>query len=201
MLTIEPPLPAEIMAVEAALAMQKEVGRINATFSSRNWPHMQIGIGLSSGVMSVGNMGSKIRLAYTVMGDAVNLGSRLEGLTKSFGVGIIVSDATRQAAVGIVFREIDRVRVRGKGESFAIFEPIGREGEIDSAVKHELDLWQEALKAYRSRHWDAAQVQLQNLLRAYPKRQLYRIFSERIPQLKVMKPEDNWSGVTDFSEK
>ena len=84
----------------AALEMQVELRRLDAPFAARGWPALQIGIGINTGLMTVGDMGSPLRQAYTVMGDAVNLGSRLEGLTKQYGVGIIVGEATRAAVRG-----------------------------------------------------------------------------------------------------
>ena len=95
----------------AALAMQKKLKTLDENFRTRGWPVLSIGIGINTGVMTVGDMGSPVRKAYTVMGDAVNLGSRLEAITKDYGVGIVVGETTRQRVDGVVFRELDRVRV------------------------------------------------------------------------------------------
>jgi adenylate cyclase len=84
-------------ATLAALAMQREMRELNRQFGDCGWPELRLGIGINTGVMSVGNMGSEFRMAYTVMGDAVNLGARLEGLTRVYGVDIIVSQFTREA--------------------------------------------------------------------------------------------------------
>jgi adenylate cyclase len=189
------------LAVETAIEMQGEVARVNERFRARSWPDMQIGIGVSTGVMSVGDMGSKIRLAYTVMGDAVNLGSRLEGVTKTYGVGIIVSEASRKAVAGIVFRELDRIRVKGKDEPIAIFEPIGREGEVEQSKLDELKLWHQTLKVYRAQQWDQAELQLLNLQKLAPGTKLYVLFGERIGVYRQSPPPENWGGVTNFTEK
>jgi adenylate cyclase len=188
-------------AVRTALAMQAEVPRLNERFKARGWPAVSIGIGLNSGPMSVGDMGSKIRRAYTVMGDAVNLASRLEGLTKYYGVGIIVGHATREATPGIVYRELGRVRVKGKEEPVAIFEPIGAEGEVARERLEELKLWAQALKSYRARQWDQAELNLFNLKRLYPDAQLYSFYADRVARYRVQPPEDGWSGVDNFDSK
>jgi adenylate cyclase len=187
-------------AVETAMAMQAEVDKVNEIFRERHWPDMRIGIGVSTGSMSVGDMGSKIRRAYTVMGDAVNLGSRLEGLTKNYGVGILVAESTRHVVQNIVFREVDRVRVKGKDEPVAIFEPIGRIGEVAAAVQQELDSWALTLQAYRTQNWDACEASLHVLQERSP-HYLYKEYLARVAALREHAPGPDWDGVTTFTSK
>ena len=142
-----------------------------------------------------------MRKAYTVMGDAVNLGSRLEGITKQYGVGILVGEATRKAIKDIVFREVDRVQVKGKEEPVAIYEPIGLEGETGKAAHEEMKLWNQALRYYRAQDWDQAEVTLLNLSRMAPGRGLYGKYMERVAQLRREPPEPGWNGVWKFETK
>ena len=100
-------------AVEAAMAMLNQLAKMQPEFSERNWPEVNIGIGINTGMMNVGDMGSEYRRAYTVIGDAVNLGSRLEGLTKYYGVQLIVSETTAAGLDGILLRRLDRAKVKG----------------------------------------------------------------------------------------
>jgi adenylate cyclase len=186
-------------AVVTALDMQSELRRLDQPFKERGWPALHIGVGINSGTMTVGDMGSKVRKSYTVMGDAVNLGSRLESITKQYGVGIIVSETTRALVDEMVYRELDRVRVKGKAEPVGIFEPLG--GAIDPAEQDELDRWHQALLLYRGQDWDAAQAQLDELSRIAPERYLYRVYAERIVYCRGNPPGDAWDGVTTFATK
>ena len=188
-------------AVESALEMHKALHELNKDLVSRGWPELKIGVGINTGVMTVGDMGSPVRKAYTVMGDAVNLGSRLEGITKQYGVGTIVGETTRELLKQeVVFRELDRVRVKGKEEPVGIYEPVGFEGQVDQAALEELKLWNQALRAYRAQQWDQVDMLLLNLNRIQP-RYLYSLYEQRVAHLRQHPPGDNWDGVTTFETK
>jgi len=188
-------------AVLAALGMQSEARALNEKFKAKGWPTFKIGIGVNSGVMRVGDMGSKIRKAYTVMGDAVNIASRLEGITKQYGADVIIGDGTRKLITGFVLREIDRVRVKGKDEPVTIYEPWGLEGQVDQAKLDEIKIWNHALKLYRSQDWDRAELQLLNLQKRVPNADLYGVFIERIAYFRAHPPEPGWNGAWIFETK
>jgi adenylate cyclase len=181
--------------------MQSEAKKLNEKFKAKGWPTFKIGIGVNSGVMRVGDMGSRIRKAYTVMGDAVNLGSRLEGITKQYGADIIVGEGTKALIAGFVCRELDRVRVKGKDEPVAIYQPLGLEGEVPQEKLDEMQLWNQALKCYRGQQWDQAELQLQNLKKIAPDGGLYDEFLERVSHLRANPPGTDWDGVWKFETK
>jgi adenylate cyclase len=187
--------------VLAAIEMQRTLKSLQPAFRARNWPEVRIGVGLNTGRMSVGNMGSRIRLAYTVMGDAVNLASRLEGITKEYGADIIVAEGTKEAVPEVVFQELDRVRVKGKEVPVAIYEPLGLVGQVDPATVAQSETFDQALKAYRARNWDQAEMQLAELSALAPEAKLCKLFLERIAFFRDNPPGADWDGAFTFETK
>ncbi len=188
-------------ALEAGLEMVEAVRRLDAEFAARGWPPLYIGVGINTGRMNVGNMGSEFRMAYTVMGDAVNLGSRLEGLTKEYGVAVICAETTRNAApADWSFRELDRVRVKGKQAPVSLYEPMGLKAALDPLLREELARHRGALRLYRAQQWDAAELEFFNLQRTSPRR-LYALFIERIIYLREHPPGADWDGTFTFTHK
>jgi adenylate cyclase len=187
-------------AVEAALAMVRKMRALHPEFRARGWPELNIGVGISSGDMNVGNMGSKFRMAYTVLGDTVNLGSRLEGLTKQYGVDVIVSAATAAAVPDHLFRELDLVRVKGKLEPIAIYEPLGPAAAVAAGVQSEVAAFGAVLALYRTRQWGPALAALGTLQAGNPL-PLYDLYADRIRHFLDQPPAGDWDGVFVFQTK
>ncbi|MGB4674588.1 MAG: adenylate/guanylate cyclase domain-containing protein [Azovibrio sp.] len=189
-------------AVLAALEMQTALRLLDEPFKARGWPPLTIGVGINTGVMTVGDMGSPVRKAYTVMGDAVNLASRLEGLTKVYGVGIIVGEATRAELPDMAFRELDRVRVKGKDRGVSIYEPLGSRASLGPEALSALESWQQVLTRYHQQAWDQAEAQLLSLENTAPAyAALCRLYRDRIAHLRQDPPGPEWDGVTTYQAK
>jgi adenylate cyclase len=187
------------LAVRTALRMVEAIHAINEEHRASGLPEIGIGIGLNTGAMCVGDMGSNDRRAYTVIGDAVNLGSRLEGLSKTYGVEIVVSEATRKQAGEFFWQELDRVRVKGKEQAVAIFTP--RQAQDTDGLQTELKAWGQFLKAYRNQDWDGAELHLFNLQRMYPGRYLHEVYEQRVQAHKLLPLDPAWDGATTFETK
>ncbi len=197
------PLPDENHARNALLAaygMLDAVKALDEPFALKGWPAVRVGVGIATGDMNVGNMGSEFRVAYTVMGDTVNLGSRLEGLTKQYGVDIIVSENTVAAIPDFAFRELDWVRVKGKQKPVAIFEPVGITDELDAETRAELAEYQKALALYRSSDWDGARALFEKLTERTGTL-LYNVYLDRIERFRQEPPTASWDGVFDHLSK
>jgi adenylate cyclase len=190
------------LAVKSAMEMTAAIVEINAEHRAKGIPEIGIGVGLNTGSMCVGDMGSDIRKAYTVIGDAVNLGSRLEGLCKAYGTDIVISETTRQAAGDeFAWQELDKVRVKGKDQAVAIFRPEGIKAGLDSAKSSELKMWASFVKAYRNQDWDQCDMLLLNLLRMDSKKYLYQLYSERVASMRLLPFDPEWDGATNYETK
>jgi adenylate cyclase len=189
------------LAVKTSMEMANAVRKINEENRSKGNPEIGVGIGLNTGTMCVGNMGSQVRQAYTVIGDAVNLGSRLEGLSKVYGVDIVVSESTRKLAPEFAWQELDRVRVKGKEQAVAIFWPVAPQERLEKATIDELKAWAAFLKAYRGQDWDQCDVLMLNLQRMNAKKYLYELYSERVASMRLLPFDPGWDGATNFETK
>ncbi|HSI54120.1 MAG TPA: adenylate/guanylate cyclase domain-containing protein [Ramlibacter sp.] len=189
------------LASKTAMEMANSVRKINEEHRAKGIPEIGIGIGLNTGTMCVGDMGSEIRRAYTVIGDAVNLGSRLEGLSKAYGVDIVVSESTRKLAPDFAWQELDKVRVKGKAQAVAIFWPLAPADRVEKSHTDELKTWAALLKAYRAQDWDQCDVLLLNLQRLNAKKYLYELYSERVASMRLLPFDPEWDGATNYDTK
>ncbi len=192
-------------AVLAGLAMQEELTHLNLSFAARGWPQLHVGVGVNTGRVSVGNMGSKFRMAYTVMGDTVNLASRLEGITKQYDVPMVVGEDTFAALPEMAFIELDSVRVKGKLKPVVIYQPLGLRAGVPSHVLEFAAKFTAALADYRAQRWDMAQMKLAELITQAQATQeptgLYQIYLQRIVYLREHPPAADWDGVWVFENK
>jgi adenylate cyclase len=190
-------------AVIAALKMVKRLDQLQNDFKAKDWPEVKIGVGVNTGRMSVGNMGSTLRLAYTVMGDAVNLASRLEGITKEYGVQIVIGPETKESLSDLETRELDRVRVKGKDLAVTIYEPLGFLGEVDVIALDARNKFEKALQFYRQKSWHESKQILMELLETRQEQgeKLFKLYLNRIAYFESHQPPEDWDGSFTFETK
>ena len=191
------------LAVDAAVAMTATMRQFNAERAAYGAPPVSVGIGLNTGVMSVGNMGSDLRRAYTVVGDAVNLASRLESLSRVYQVDIVASQATvdHAAAGQHLWQELDRVRVKGKHQATTIHTVRAAPGQASAALQAELALWQAALPLWRAGSFEEFRTKVNELQQANANFFLYRLYAARVASQLQTPPGPGWDGTTDFDAK
>jgi adenylate cyclase len=193
---------------QTALKMMDRVREMQKKWEAEGKPHLDIGIGVNTGVASVGNMGSVLRYGYTALGDTVNLSSRLEGLNKDYGTHILVNETTYAAAKdeGFVFRELDLIRVKGKLQPVTIYELIGRAGQnsvygAPEDVHARISLFQQARGLYRKRAWAEAQKTFQMILDKWPDEGPSRTYWKRCQDYLFDEPSSGWDGVFTMTHK
>jgi adenylate cyclase len=189
-------------ACEAALRMLTRLAELQREWRAHGQPVMDIGVGINTGIASVGNMGSSLRHGYTAMGDSVNLASRLEGLNKEYGTRIIISESTHKALRSdrMLVRELDMIRVKGKLLPVTIYEvldaeALGREG------KELVELFARGQKAYKLRDWRAAGQAFEQVLDRWSDDGPSRIFLRRCEEYLAEEPEADWDGVYVMKHK
>jgi adenylate cyclase len=162
---------------------------------------IQFRAGINSGDVVVGDMGSDLKSNYTVMGDAVNLASRLEGANKAYGTYVLVGDATAQLAQdSYTFREVDRVRVKGKTQPTRVHELLGRRGELPPRVQELLPLYDEALTAWGQRRFAEALACFERCAREFED-PVSALYARRCQGYLEKPPPEDWDGVYSLEEK
>jgi adenylate cyclase len=191
-----------------ALEMMSRVHEMQKKWETQGKPRLDIGIGLNTGVASVGNMGSILRYGYTALGDAVNLSSRLEGLNKEYGTHILANETTYQSAkdAGFFFRELDLIRVKGKLQPVTIYELVGRCAEPgpDGAAQDlhaRLELFAQARALYQKRQWENAQRTFEDILAKWPDDGPSRTYWKRCQEYLFEEPPSGWDGVFTMTHK
>jgi adenylate cyclase len=189
-------------ACQTAVDMLMRLKKLQIDWDAHNLPPLNLGIGINSGEMVVGNMGSEHRYGYTIMGDHVNLASRLEGLNKEYGTNIIISEFTYALIQrdGFTVRELDRVRVKGREHAITIYELLGY-GGLYQQKQVLADMFQRGLAAYRDRQWDQAIARFQEVLAAYPDDAPSQVFLERCHTYQNDPPPEGWNGVFVMTTK
>lgn len=186
----------------AAVHMLAKLGELQKDWRTRGLPELDIGIGINTGIASVGNMGSSLRYGYTAMGDSVNLASRLEGLNKEYGTRIVISESTRDQVHGedLLFRELDLIRVKGKLQPVTIFEVLSTEAAADGG-KELVELFGRGRTAYKRQEWRTAKSVFEEILLRWPEDTPAQIFLARCAEYLEAKPANNWDGVYEMKHK
>ncbi|PCJ23186.1 MAG: hypothetical protein COA96_12480 [SAR86 cluster bacterium] len=158
-------------------------------------------VGINTGLMVAGNLGSSNRMNYSVIGDTVNLAARLEGLTRFYEVSNIVGEMSKDAAPEYIYRELDEVCVAGKTLSVRIYELIGKKSTVSVEKKADIEQFENALQLYRSKNWDKAETLFTQLQIKCDNAHLCQIFIDRIARYKKIPPAEDWQGVFVFDAK
>lgn len=182
-------------ATSACIDMQKRMSELRKIWREQGKPELKMRIGMYSGPAVVGNMGSKSRMDYTMMGDTVNTAARLEGVNKIYGTYTMIGETTYQAAQNSVLaREIDSINVVGKTEPISVYEPVGFRNQVDDMVTQTIDCYTKGLAAYRSRNWNAAIDSFTRALELTPDDGPSKTMIRRCRDLMENPPGKEWNG-------
>lgn len=188
-------------AILAALEIIKRVEELGVNLASEGLPNPAIGIGINTSQVIAGNVGTPARFNYTVLGDGVNLAARLENLTKRYQVPLVVGQQTRELATGLVYRELDKVRVRGKSVAVHIFQPMAREGELSQPELDLLARHHAAIDAFRNRQWAQAKGEFDQLKQTADYARISELYLGYIQQRETNPPDADWDGSFTLYDK
>jgi adenylate cyclase len=200
------PLPLKNHAwasIESALDMRRRLVQFNAERVQKNQPEIRIGIGISSGEVVSGNIGSQRKMEYTVIGDGVNLSSRLEGVTKEYGCDIVLSEHTYELCQNLIWvRELDRIRVKGKMQPVNLYELIDRkDNPLDPTIKEFMELYSAARSAYTDMKFEKAIKLFREAERLQPRDRAVSVHINRAEDYLINPPPENWDGVHIMTTK
>ncbi len=193
-----------VQACYAALEMLEQLATLQKQWEAEGKPLIDIGVGLCTGVASVGNMGSQLRYGYTAMGDSVNLSARLEGLNTEYGTHLLVTESTYRAVAAtdpdLLFRELDLIRVKGKLQPVTIYELVGKRAALGGWPER-LALFAQGRASYQQRQWSEARDIFQLMLERWPDDVPARVFWSRCQDYLSQEPEAAWDGVYVMTHK
>ena len=191
-----------LYACRSAIRMQQRVGELNQVWEARDLPPLHMRVGINTGSVVAGNMGTESIFNYTIIGDSVNLASRLEGVNKEYGTSTIISADTYQRVAPLVTaRELDCIRVKGKSEPVAIYELVSLAGESSTETQRTFSTYSEGLALYRRRAWADAVEKFQVVLDSEPNDSPSRTMIERAQYYLENPPPDGWDGVYTMLHK
>jgi len=191
-----------LVACLSSLEMHQRLRELNQKWTAEGWPAINCRIGLNTGQVKVGNMGSARRMDYTVIGDEVNLASRLEGANKAYGTNLMISEATYlEAKDRIEVRELDLLAVVGKQKPVRVYQLLARKGELEPAKKQVVELYSRGLERYRARDFDQAISLLKKGLEIDPEDSPSKVYLERSQQYLENPPPPDWDGIFRLTKK
>ncbi|MBI3586710.1 MAG: CHASE2 domain-containing protein [Ignavibacteriales bacterium] len=200
------PIPQKDHAMRtclAALDMQMRLAQLRPKWKRDGKPQLEVRCGINTGTMIVGNMGGKDRFDYTVIGDSVNLASRLEGANKQYGSNIMISDMTYQHVKGrVIVRELDLIQVKGKTEPVKVWQLLGTSDmKLEENEKQSLEIYQEGITLYRKRNWEEAVAYFNQAKQLDPTCAVAEIYAQRASLYRLNPPPDDWNGVFVMTTK